>query len=147
MTSPGCSAYADGCIASRWQFFLPAAVLVAGYWFHALHQHQWGSPDFILASLLAALSVLATIREQACRSILVILRKVGTLNRLSVMSSVTRLLLTIFAIWLLAEGFNLWGMMAATLLATLLVLLQLANVPAISAFSTAELVDEDERQG
>ena len=129
----------------RWRFFVPAALLVAGYWLHALRQHQWGSADFIAASLLAALSVLATIREQACRSILVILRKVTTLNRLSVMSSSIRLALTILAIWLLADGFNLWALIGATLLATCLVLMRLTKVPAISAFALARLAESDQR--
>lgn len=130
----------------RWRFFIPAVVLVGGYWFHALRQHQWASADFICASLLAALSVLATIREQACRSILVILRRVATLNRLSVMSSVARLLLTIVALWLLTEGFNLSGLIAATLLATCLVLLQLRSESAIAGFSSASLPAADQHQ-
>jgi hypothetical protein len=130
----------------RWRFFLPASLLVGVYWIHALRQHEWVSADFICASILAAVSVMATIREQACRALLVILRNVGTVNRLSVISSVVRLLLTVLAVQFLVDGFNLWGLMGATLASTMLVLYQLSKIPAISAFSKAKLPLDEESQ-
>jgi hypothetical protein len=130
----------------RWRFFVPASLLVVAYWFHAMNQHQWWSADFLWASVLALLSVLATIREQVSRSILAILRQVGTLNKLSLLSSVARLLLTGLALWLFADGFNLWALMAATLVATSLVLISVRRDAAIIAFSAAVLPPEEQRQ-
>ena len=130
----------------RWRFFLPASILVGIYWIHAVRQHDWMSVDFVCASILAAASVMATIREQACRALLVILRQVGALNRLSVISSCVRLLLTIVVVQFLTDGFNLWGLMGATLASTMLVLFQLSKIPAIASFAGATLPHDEEIQ-
>jgi len=123
----------------RWLFFLPALVFVLCYWIYASVQHAWLFGDFIAASLIGAVAVLVTIREQASRSLLIVLRHVSIVNRMTLASSAARLGFVLAALLLLPAAYVVIGLMLATALGSMVALAQLVAVPEVKAFGKATL--------
>jgi hypothetical protein len=123
----------------RWRFFMPAMVVVLVYWGFASLEHGWTDGQFLIASILAAASVLLAIREQSLRSLLIVLRQVTRLNRMTVVASIGRLLFVTTVLLLVPAQLALAGLLAATALGSIGALWQLAGMPQVSQFNHATL--------
>lgn len=107
----------------RWWLLAIGFVIVAPYWITTTRQHDWGGIAYLLATLMIVATVLFSMREQYNSTVMTILGHISTLNRINLVSLVTRALLVGAVVLLPVTAFSLGGVLAATVLAGLASLL------------------------
>jgi hypothetical protein len=128
----------------RWRALLPASVVVLVYWSIAAAKHGWTDGQFFEASALAALAVLLAVREQSCRSLLIVLRQVSQVNQITLISNCVRVVLVAAVVTLMPTQYWLVCLLIATGLGSVAALVSLRGVDQIRRFANAALVPAEQ---
>lgn len=103
----------------RWYLLAIGVLIGVPYWYLSSRQHGWHGPGYLLAAGLMMGVVLLTLREHYASTVLMILGRVTTLNRIGFSSNVARIGLLCLALLLPISIWSLPAVLMATLAGSL----------------------------
>jgi O-antigen/teichoic acid export membrane protein len=107
----------------RWLLLSLGLVIIVPYWYFTSREHRWTGPGYWLASVVAMAGVLVTLREHNANTVLLILGKISTLNRVAFSTHAVRIAFVGLVLLLPMSSYSTAGLIAATVAASIVSLM------------------------
>jgi O-antigen/teichoic acid export membrane protein len=107
----------------RWLLLSLGLVIIVPYWYFTSREHRWTGSGYWLASAVAMGGVLVTLREHNANTVLLILGKISTLNRVAFSTHAVRIAFVGFVLLLPMSLYSTAGLIAATVAASIVSLM------------------------
>jgi O-antigen/teichoic acid export membrane protein len=111
----------------RWLLLSAGLAIVVPYWFFTSREHGWAGSGYLLASLLIVGVTLVQLRERYANTVMLILGRISTLNRIAFVSNVVRIAFVALVLVLPMSAYSTAGLIASAAVASFAALLLYAN--------------------
>ncbi|MGF6903740.1 hypothetical protein [Paraburkholderia sp. GAS348] len=119
-----------------------AAIVILPYWMYVSVTHAWWNSGYVVASVLAAMSVLVTLRAHVLTQILVILRRVRELSRANTLGNLIRLGAIGAIVYWIPPQFQLPVVLAASAIATFAIVAIYWRDATVNGFGRVQISEE-----
>lgn len=106
----------------RWILLSAGLAIIGPYWFLTSSEHRWFEKGYWLASTMVLAVALIQLKEHYCNTVLLILTRISTLNRVAATSHLVRLSLVGLVLLMPTNAYSVAGLIGAGLVASLLTL-------------------------